>query len=385
MTENYKKHLHILFGQDHYNPLGVVRSLGEEGISPVVILISESKPHLVNKSKYIGKLHLVKSIEEGYQILLSNYGNEELKPFIYTCSDDTESFIDLHYNELIEHFFFFNAGEQGRITKIMEKEEMIKMAVESGIDIPKTEVVKVGELPKNLRYPILTKAVISTMANWKSNVHICQNEKELLEAYKTIKGDSIILQEYIIKKNELCLDGVSVNGGEEVYLPIQSEYIRFTPSAYGNYIYFQKYKEMELLPKIQTIFKKTGFSGVFSMEFLRDKDDNFYFLEINFRNSTWSYAHTHVGVNLPVIWAKSTLSGHLDVSDVKITKETFTAIQEFSDFNDSVRGGKVSLKTWFKELKKCDCLFVYNPKDVRPFYHYLSNWVWLRIKNRLKI
>ena len=196
MTDNYKAHLHILFGHDHYNPLGVVRSLGENDVSPIVILIDKGKPHLVNKSKYIGKLHIVESIEEGYEVLLSVYGNERLKPFVYTCSDDTESYLDLHYDELVDHFYFFNAGEQGRITKIMEKEVMIQMAVESGIDIPKTEVAKVGELPKTLRYPILTKAVISTIENWKSNVHICQNEQELLEAYKTINGEQIILQEY---------------------------------------------------------------------------------------------------------------------------------------------------------------------------------------------
>ena len=371
MTDNYKDHLHILFGHDHYNPLGVVRSLGEDGISPIVILIDKGKPHLVNKSKYIGKLHLVKSIEEGYKVLMSEYSKEQLKPFVYTCSDDTESFLDLHYADMVDHFYFFNAGEQGRITKIMEKEVMIQMAEESGIDIPKTEVVKVGELPKTLRYPVLTKSVISTMANWKSNVHICQNEQELLEAYKSINGEQIILQEYITKKNELCLDGVSVNGGEELYLPMQSEYIRFTPSAYGNYIHFEKYKEMDLLPKIQTMFKKTGFSGVFSMEFLRDKDDHFYFLEINFRNSTWSYAHTKVGANLPLIWAKSTLAGHLDVYDVKITKETFTAIQEFTDFKDSVLGGAVSVKQWIKDFKSCDCPFYYNKQDCAPFWSIL--------------
>ena len=248
---------------------------------------------------------------------------------------------------------------------------MIRMAVECGIDIPKTEVVKVGTLPRSLRYPVLTKAVISTMANWKSNVHICQNDQELLEAYKIIKGEEIILQEYIVKKNELCLDGVSVNGGEEVYLPIQSEYIRFTPDAYGNYIYFQPYKEKDLLPKIKEMFKKTGFSGVFSMEFLRDKDDNFYFLEINFRNSTWSYAHTHVGVNLPLIWAKSTLAGHLVVDDVYITKKTFTAMQEFTDFKDSVLGGAVSVRQWLKDFRSCDCPFYYNKKDNAPFWSIL--------------
>lgn len=369
--DSVKNHKHIIFCQDHYNPLGIVRSLGEEGIAPIVILQEEGKPHLINKSKYLGKLHQVKSIEEGYNLLLSIYGNEGENPFVYTCSDDIESFLDLHYDELEPKFYFFNGGSQGNITRIMEKKEMIRMAVECGIDIPKTEVVKVGELPKTLRYPVLTKAVISTMANWKSNVHICQNEKKLIEAYKTIKGDEIILQEYIVKKNELCLDGVSVNGGEEVYLPIQSEYIRFTADAYGNYIYFQPYKEMDLLPKIKAMFKKIGFSGVFSMEFLRDKDDHFYFLEINFRNSTWSYAHTHVGVNLPLIWAKSTLAGHLAVDDVKIAKQTFTAMQEFTDFKDSVLGKQVSLFQWIKDVRSCDCPFYYNRKDNAPFWSIL--------------
>ncbi len=372
---DYKNHLHIVFAHDHYNPLGVVRSLGEEGVMPIVVLVDDNKPCLVNKSKYIGKLHLVKSIEEGYDLIISKYSKENLKPFIYTCSDDIESYIDLHYNELISHFYFFNAGEQGRITKIMDKEVMIRMAKESGINIPETEVLKVGEMPHKLKYPVLTKAVISTMEDWKSNVHICQNEEELKEAYKTIKGEQIILQEYIEKKNELCLDGISVNGGEEVYLPIQSEYIRFTPSAYGNYIYFQKYKEYGLLPKIQAMFKETGYSGIFSMEFLRDSNDNLYFLEINFRNSTWSYAHTVEGINLPVIWAKSMLTGKLEVDDVVVRKDKFTAMQEFTDFKDSVIGRQCSLWQWIKDVRNCDCLFYYDKKDKRPFWSILRKKV----------
>lgn len=367
--EEYKKHLHIVLAQDHYNPLGVVRSLGEEGIHPIVILISEGKPHLVNKSKYIGKLHLVDSIEAGYQILMKNYVGHQQKPYIYTCSDDIESFVDQHYDTLILHFYFFNSGEQGRISRTMEKKEMIRMAVECGIDIPKTEVVDVGELPKSLRYPILTKSVISTIVNWKGNVHICHNEAELLEAYKTIRGEQIILQEYIEKKNELCIDGVAFNG--DIYIPIQSEYIRFTPDAYGNYILFQRFKEYSIFEKMKALFKKTNYSGIFSIEFLRDKDDNFYFLEINFRNSTWSYAHTVKGVNLPIIWAKSVLAGKLVTDDVVIKKDRFTAMQEFTDFKNSVGGKQVSLWQWIKDVKGCDCLFYYNKRDNKPFWNML--------------
>ena len=33
-----REHKFIIFGFEHYNTLGVIRSLGEKGISPIVIL-----------------------------------------------------------------------------------------------------------------------------------------------------------------------------------------------------------------------------------------------------------------------------------------------------------------------------------------------------------
>lgn len=32
-------HKFIVFSEEHYNPLGVIRSLGEEGIKPIGIII----------------------------------------------------------------------------------------------------------------------------------------------------------------------------------------------------------------------------------------------------------------------------------------------------------------------------------------------------------
>ena len=80
-----RKHKFIVFSQDHYNPLNVIRSLGEKGLNPISILYTP-KPILINHCRYVSKLHRVSSLEEGYKLLLSEYGNEEYKPFIY-CSD----------------------------------------------------------------------------------------------------------------------------------------------------------------------------------------------------------------------------------------------------------------------------------------------------------
>lgn len=33
-----RKHKFIVFSQDHYNPLNVIRSLGEKGLNPISIL-----------------------------------------------------------------------------------------------------------------------------------------------------------------------------------------------------------------------------------------------------------------------------------------------------------------------------------------------------------
>lgn len=357
----------IVFCSDHYNPLGVVRSLGEEGISPVVILVTGgSSPFLITRSKYPRHIHIVKTIEEGYSILLHKYALEG--GFVYTCSDSIESYMDLHYDELKDHFFFFNGGSQGYVTKMMEKNEMCRLAMECGLNVPKTEELKVGELPKHLRYPVMTKSVISTVNNWKGNVFICKNEKELLDAYKHIKAKTINVQEFIEKENELCIDGISLNGGEELYMPLQSSYIRFTSKSYGNYILFEQFKEHDLYDKLQNLFKKVRFSGIFSVEFLRDHQDRLYFLEINFRNSTWSYAHTVGGINLPVIWAKSVLAGHIDDSDSVIKKTPFTGMVEMNDFLVSIPNRQVSLRNWIKDVKNCDCLFYYNKDDMSPFF-----------------
>lgn len=367
--ESIFEHKHIVFCQDHYNPLGIVRSLGEFGLSPIVIMLAIHKPYMINHSKYVRIIHLVNTIEEGYTLLVEKYGNEKYKPFIYSSSDGIESCLDLHYNELVNRFYFFNAGEQGRVSKYMLKKEIINLAAECGLPIPKTEEVAVGELPKTLKYPIFTKAVISTLYAWKGNAHICRNERELLEAYKSIRGERIILQEYIEKKNELCIDALCINKGLDLYMPIQAEYIRVAPDSYGNYIHYQRYKEGEaFFNKIAEMFKRIGYTGVFEIEFLRDKNDGLHFLEINFRNSTWSYAHTYAGVNLPIIWAMSELKGVLDISTVTYDGRSYNGIVELDDLA-SVTNGQISFMQWLKDVIKTDCRFYGNNKDPKPAYY----------------
>lgn len=368
-------HKCIVLCGDHYNPLGIVRSLGERGINAIVILIGK-KPFILPASKYPLIIHYATSNEEGFHILMSKYGNEINKPFVFTGSDDTTAILDIHYNEIIDKFYFYNAGVSGRINFLMTKEEQYAIAERSGFNVAKSEVVKVGNLPTKVHYPVMTKSVNSLELNWKNNVHVCNNDKELLDAYKNIKGNEVILQEYIHKKTEMTFEGISVNHGKEVLLPMKTIYYRCPYNEYGLYYHFEKFDDEKLRKKIYRFIEEEGFDGIFEMEFLVTEDNKLYFLELNMRNSTWSYSSTCAGYNLPYTWAKSTLSGKLRKDLIDIKKLPHSSIVETQEFFGNVLKGKLSLLEFIKDLKNCDSYIFWNKADNGPF--------WALIRHKIK-
>ena len=210
-------HKFIILASYTANALGQIRSLGERGISPIAVLVHKNT-FRIDKSKYIGELYNVKSIEDGLDLIIERFGNEPNKPFLFTDRDDVMGLIDRRYNELIEKFNIWNAGEQGRLNKYLNKSEQIKLAEECSFNVPKTEMVKLGELPHSLQYPIFTKAVDSLNEWWKGCASICNNEEELKAFCQKLEVNNLILQEYIDKEDETPIEGISINGGKEIIL-----------------------------------------------------------------------------------------------------------------------------------------------------------------------
>lgn len=380
-----RKHKFIQLVQDHFNPLDVSRSLWQVDIKPIVILYGEH-PCMLNNSIYPSVVHCVKSLEEGYKLLVEQYGNEEYKPFVFCSDDTTESFLDVHYDELKDHFIFYNAGEQGRVTFLQNKKTITSLGVEAGMTIPKSEVVDTGVLPKTLKYPIITKVLASTMGAWKDDVYICHNEEELKDAYKKIKSPKLILQEYIYKKGEFCMEGFSCNDGNDVFIPYICNYIRIYDNSYGHYMEFTPFKNEALKEKILKLFKLTKFNGIFEIEFMRGPNDENYFLEINFRASTWNYALTVGGGNLPYFWAKSMLSGKIHYEEMELTEKPFRAMVEPDDFIMKVlKAREVGLIQWIKELKSCECTYYYDKNDPKPLRSYIANRIINYFRKRMKL
>lgn len=368
-----KNHLIIVFGMEHYNPLGLIRTLGRYGIHPVYIAI-KGRGVASSKSKYIKKVHYVDTIEEGYNVLLKEYSNMPEKPFVLTTDDDVQSILDVNYSKLKDTFIMYHAGAGGRVTEYMDKKRILEIAEKHGLKVLPTVVADRGVIPEHLEYPVITKSMSPTEANWKKNVFICGSEEELREAFEQIDCPKVLIQKFVEKKNELCLDGFTIDQGRKSFIPMGTNYNYLIRGYYSPYMTAFNFEDQEMLESINSMFAEIGFEGIFSVEFIIDQDDVYYFSEVNFRNSTWNYIATFIDMPIPLLWCKAMLNGTIDKNWKKSFPDHFTAMTEPIDYKIRVEGGRVDLAQWLMEFKTTDVPFYLDAEDPEPFRAMVNNW-----------
>lgn len=359
-------HKFIVFALEHYNPLGMIRGLGCMGIHPIYISVKR-RYEIATKSKYVSKLHKVDSIQEGYELLMREYGNEEVKPYLFFSDDKSIGFFDLHYDEWKNKFIAFSAGEQGRINKFIDKFEIQQCAKRHGFDILDSYVIRKGdELPKGLWYPIITKDISPNVGNWKADVFICQSEEELVGAMEHIASNEIMVQHFVDKDHERALQGYSINHGEDIHITTDMITQYQIEGYYSPNHYVNNFQDEEMLVKLKSLFKELRYEGLFEVEFLVDKDGTSYFLEVNLRASCFAYSATVAGMPMPYLWAKGMQNGCISEEDRKYF-EPFMSMSEAIDYGKRVEGGLISFPGWLKEFKEAKCTYLYNKDDIAPF------------------
>lgn len=348
-------------------------------LSKPIVIAEKSKTDISSYSKYVKEYIRVETVEEGFQVLMDRFGNVfDHLPFLLTCDDRTIEFLDRRHNEWKDKFIGFNAGDKGVISKYMDKYEILKLAKKHGLKTLDTVCVDKGVVPEGVVYPIITKSISPVVGGWKSDVHICHDKEELLSAYDIISAPKVIIQKFIDKKNEYCIDGFCADHSNIMFNAIESTYNYLIPGYYSPYMTVRNFSQPEIGKALAGMMKEVEFEGIYSIEFLIDQDDNYYFSEVNFRNSTWSYAATMAGMNLPVLWAETMLTGELRDDLNKEIPEGFMAMVEPIDYGKRVKAGKAELGEWLRDFKEAGCTFYYSKEDMEPFLYMCRNWERLK-------
>lgn len=362
------KNIIVIGGGNHHNALGVIRALGERGYGIELITHGSLRTNYIAKSKYVSNHIPLGEVTEVPKYLLKRQHISSYKEIIVSCSDYVTEQLNLYANQLSEHYIFPGVPHQGKMVELMDKTTMISMAANRGVFAP-----EVWSLPfdkDKITFPCITKAHVSSHGG-KTDIVICRN-KEQLESFISENTDNLFAQAYIDKLEEVQFIGCSLHGGEEVIVPGMSKVLRSQPNTNTGFLEYGPIDSFyeETVKRAKLYIKDCQYSGLFSFEILRGKDDKVWFLEINFRNDGNAWCVTKAGVNLPVIWVKSCL-GEDYSSEIRPVKK-IVMMPEFQDIK-LVLQRKVSLGQWLKDWKRTDFFMEYDKQDPKPFWQYIKD------------
>ena len=355
----------IVVGGNHHNTLGVIRSLGRAGLAPFVILTSGNGDSFVLKSKYIQKSWVVKGSNEALDLVQKGFASEKDKCVLIACHDIISSVFDMNREILLPGFFVPGTKMQGRITHLMNKKTMGELAALMGLHVPETTVCNKTTVIQlnNSIFPCITKPVDSKSGS-KDEIVICKTKDELI-AFISKHNKDYVVQHFIDKLYEFQLIGCSLKEGEEIIIPGVSVILRQTKSSNTGFLQYtyldDSYKQT--IEASKAFIREIEYSGLFSVEFIRDKNGKDYFMEMNFRNDGNTISVANAGVNLPYIWYLSCIGADYQ-KEIKPIHEEFV-MPEFAELA-LYKQGIISRKDLRQDMKKATSYMDYAPDDPKP-------------------
>lgn len=376
----------IVIGGLHHNTLGCIRALGEAlgekcNIHVLVVGTNLKNPNILSKSKYVtaNTIHYVNS-DDDIMPWLIEFPRDGKRWTIICCSDGAAEVVLNHSKELHK---WYHVPTIETDMDYMCKDVQTNMAADCGLLVPASKTMSTHDPIHWSDYPCIIKPIKSVIGKGKADIYIVGNHEELKNALNNIAADSVQLQQYIDKKMEYQLIGCSLRGGEQIIIPGYTSIIRQPKNTNTGYLQYLPIRELNFdRSGVERLIQKLRYSGLFSVEFIRDKEDHDYFLEINLRNDGNAYCVKTAGVNLPFIWVY--YNEYHRIPDCRLTfDKPIYFIPDFIDMKLGIRS--VGVVKWLGQFIHSESHSLLNKKDMGPFIFELGYRCRRYIKKRIKI
>lgn len=363
----------IVLGNDHYNTLNVVRSLGEAKIQVLAIIISDKPKSFVLKSKYIYNGEVLQHPDASY--IINKYANSGTRiPILATC-DSLAAFLDQHYDTLSKHFILPSVeNTQGRLIHEMDKNIQLEHAEKAGFDIPESVAISLDNVDaidlSGIIYPCIIKPEES-IGGSKSDFRICENEQELVHCLKVLANhlDRVLIQHFIPNDNVILIAGVRTPSNQNF---IFGEIDKYKHSAQLHNLGLSCMGVLNPVSELRDAcicyVDAIDYHGCYSIEVVRITASNSaldknFFIEINLRTDGLFYFYRKAGINFPAIWVNSCYNEKVNVTP---SHNKIYGMNEFMYFRHCLSAAV------FTDLFKTDIFSTFSLKDIKPFiYRFL--------------
>lgn len=371
----------IVISEDHYNALGMIRSLGEKGFKVSLILTSEQGHTYTDKSKYVSNVVFAHHVDREIvsAIMKLSEGDEEC--FLFPLSDYTAKLLDENYTLFGKNVVCPNM--KGKMFSYQNKITSKELAGICGMKTAKSILFKIDECNRWECFPAIIKPLIS-QEGAKSDITIVNNNDELksaIECFKEKGYTNVLIEEYLTGKNEHMVEVLGCSYGNEVFIGGIVKKIREYPMKRGSTSFAEIVKKHEDIDieAITKYIKYTKFDGLFDVEF-KYVNGSCYFIECNFRNGAPGYALTQAGCNLPYNWIAGKIGKCIEENN--ITADNVLFMCEQTDLINVIKR-EIPFRQWIKEYKSANKVFK-GKNDSRPVVKYYFELIRMICKRLLR-
>ena len=363
----------IVITEDHYNALGMVRSLGLANIDVFLILTTTSESY-VDSSRYVLETKKVNHTKEDIIAAVQDIVSDtEHKYVIFPLSDFSAFIVDEEVKKFGHNVLAPHA--QGLMKRYSDKFEIKELVKKCGMTVPKGMKIDLNNAEPNdwNTYPAIIKPLVSVEGS-KSDISIAESENDLqiiIQKYNKKGYSNAILEEYISGSDAHMIEVMGARNidGSIDYAGIISK-IREYPIKNGSTSYarvISKHEDIDF-DKISAFLSKIGFVGLFDIEF-KFSNGKAYFIECNFRNGAPGFIFTLSGANIPAKWIYKNV-GPFTYSEFKMKNDVLFMVEQ-CDLMNMIKGSP-KLLVWIRQFIQSTKIFWFT-KDIIPVikYYYL--------------
>lgn len=359
----------VVIGGLHHNTLGVIRSLGEckdavINMKAIIITEDSGRTNIISSSRYIKTKDIIYvTVGDDIVSYLKKIAEDDIFRVIICCSDEAAEVVISHRDDLKKHYA--TPSSKIQISSLMNKEVQTSIARRCGMHIPFGSIFQKSDVSEWNTFPCIIKPVSSIKGGGKKDIRVCHNREDFDQSLQTVESDTVQIQLLIDKDMEYQLIGCSLDAGAEILIPGYTRIIRQPPNTNTGYLVYSPISHLQYDYDAVTKFvREIGYSGLFSIEFIRGEDNVDYFLEINMRNDGNAYCVKTAGINLPYIWCYYQM--HHRIPNVPIEfHDPIWFIPDFADMRLGIH--EKGLIKWIYQFIKADSHAIYNKRDLKPF------------------
>jgi D-aspartate ligase len=341
------------------NGLGVIRSLGREGLKSVAM--SPASVRAGGASRHSIDLRCPNPATEPENLVQSLLDLGKILPYrgVLLVTDDTFLTVLADAREQLEEHFFFTFPEGETLFPLMDKLQQYRTALDCGVQVPRTtfldDEADTSSWPSSA-FPAVLKGRMGKAFQRACGrqVLVVNHAEELRSAYQQYGKHGLILQEVVPGGDErLYTLGACIAQDGTVLAAFTGRKLRQTPPGFGICRMGESLLCLPVREQGLKLLAALGFHGVAQVEFKHDpRDNSFRLIEVNARFWMWHSLATYCGVNLAHIAYLDAVGGDPQpYLSQRVGPRWVLLLDDLMAAPADIRDGRLTFREWASSLR----------------------------------